>query len=294
MSVWRMVVLAGLAAAGLHSSPAEAYGRDGHRIVCELAYSLMTEAARAEVDRLMAADRIYETFPESCSWADIVRGTIIRESAPWHYTNQPRDDRTIDEGDCAEDGCIISAINMHAEQFANRSNDAETRLQGLKFLAHWIGDIHQPLHVSIEGNRGGNDIPVLWRGERHTNLHRVWDSEIILDYMSETWPWVPERERWRYFMEELAADIPLAHSTVYTDVDPIAWAQESHDIVRSRDFAYFWATEENMIEPGDAYYERGLRISRQRLQLAAVRLAGVLNTLTAPAEGGSMTGPALD
>ena len=89
------------------------------------------------------------------------------------------------------------------------------------------------MHVSIEGDRGGNDIEVLWRGERHTNFHRVWDSEIILDYMSEQWGWAPEATRWSYFADELASEIPLNGVDILTPLDPIAWAQESHDIVRS-------------------------------------------------------------
>ncbi len=280
MTLWmKGLALAGLAAGLLQTAPVEAYGREGHRAVCDLAYRYLSDPARAEIDRLVALDAQFTQFADICSWADEVRGTTHRHTAPWHYINQDRDDPIVDPEDCAEDGCITEAISLHATQFADRSLGDAERLEALKFLSHWLGDIHQPLHVSIEGDLGGNRIDVLWRGERHTNLHRVWDSEIILDYMEETWPFATRDQRVALFADELAAETPLAGVDIYTPLDPIAWAQESHDIVRSREFAYYWARPDQPIEPGDHYYEVNLRTSRQRIQLAGVRLAGLLNQL---------------
>ncbi len=276
----RMVAAAAMLAGLVSVAPAQAYGRDGHRIVCDLAYRYLSDDARTEVDRLVAQDPQFSAFRDICSWADEVRGSTHRHTAPWHYINQDRNDPQVDAEDCAEGGCITSAIDLHAGIFADRSRSDADRLEALKFLAHWMGDIHQPLHVSIEGDRGGNDISVLWRGERRTNLHRVWDSEIILDYMGEEWPWASAQERGDIFANELAASIPLAGVDIYTPLDPIGWAQESHDIVRSREFGYYWArAEDDPIEPGDHYYETGLEISKQRLQIAGVRLAGLLNQI---------------
>tara|TARA_R110000868_G_scaffold207772_2_gene456753 strand:- start:983 stop:1885 length:903 start_codon:yes stop_codon:yes gene_type:complete len=295
----RTLVAGGLVAGLLSlAPPAQAYGRDGHRIVCDLAYRYLSDDARGEVDRLVALDAEFEHFRDICSWADEVRGTTHEFTRTWHYINQDRNDPQVDAEDCAEDGCITSAIDLHAGVFLDRARSDGERLEALKFLAHWLGDIHQPMHVSIEGDRGGNDIDVLWRGERHTNLHRVWDSEIILDYMSEQWGWAPEATRWSYFADELASEIPLNGVEVITPLDPIAWAQESHDIVRSRDFAYYWARADQLIAPGDAYYERGLRISRQELKQGGVRLAGLLNDLVAERQlaalGGAPVAAALD
>jgi len=298
MTKTRFILAAALACGFFSTTPAEAYGRDGHRIVCDIAYRYLTETARTEVDRLISLDPEFDQFRDVCSWADEVRGTTHRHTAPWHYINQDRSDPRVDREDCAENGCVVSAIELHAGVLEDsQASDAE-HLEALKFLAHWMGDIHQPLHVSIDGDRGGNDIPVLWRGERYTNLHRVWDSEIILDYMDEQWPFAPEGQRWSYFADELASTIPLTGSAVYTPVDAVAWAQESHDIVRSRGFAYYWANAEQTIEPGDAYYARALRISRQELSLGGVRLAGVLNQIFSEEmvaqTGGGDAAPAFD
>jgi len=280
MSIFlRALAVASLLSVFVMPTPAQAYGRDGHRIVCDLAYRYLSDETRAEIDRLVDLDPQFDHFRDVCSWADEVRGSTHRHTAPWHYINQERNDPQVDAEDCAENGCITSAINLHAGIFTNRSQSDEARLEALKFLAHWMGDIHQPLHVSINGDRGGNDINVLWRGERHTNIHRVWDSEILLDYMAETWPYLDEGDRWTQLADELAADIPLNGVDIYTPLAPIDWAQESHDIVRSRGFAYYWANADQLIEPGDAYYARNLPVSLQRLKQGGVRLAGLLNQL---------------
>ncbi|MAK64953.1 MAG: hypothetical protein CMF75_09505, partial [Maricaulis sp.] len=205
----RSTAVAAMIAGLVSVEPALAYGREGHRVVCDLAYRHLSDDARSEVDRLISLDPDFQDFRDVCSWADEVRGSTHRHTAPWHYINQDRNDPQVDAEDCAENGCITSAIDLHAGIFADRSRSDEDRLEALKFLAHWMGDIHQPMHVSIEGDRGGNDITVLWRGERRTNLHRVWDSEIILDHMSEAWPWATPSARVHNFTEELAAGIPL-------------------------------------------------------------------------------------
>ena len=100
--------------------------------------------------------------------------------------------------------------------------------------------------------------------------------------------------------DALDAEIPLGGVDVYARLDSIGWAQESHDIVRSREFAYYWARADQTIEPGEAYYQRSLRTSRDRLKQAGVRLAGLLNQLAGEREvaagggGASTVSGALD
>lgn len=289
MNFLRLLVSASLAIVVFNGSDAQAYGRDGHRIVCDLAYRYLSDDARSEVDRLIALDDQFDHFRDVCSWADQVRYSTHNHTRPWHYINQTREDSHIDPEDCAEGGCITSAIDLHAGVFGDTNRSDAERLEALKFLAHWLGDIHQPLHVSIEGDRGGNDIPVLWRGERHTNLHRVWDSEILLDHMREEWPWADEGDRWRHLADSLAAEIPLTGVAVSTPLNSIGWAQESHDIVRSRDFGYLYATAENRIDPGEAYYRNALRVNRNQIKQGSVRLAGLLNLLVSDPEFAAMS-----
>jgi hypothetical protein len=293
MYIVRVLAVACLVVGLVSPSPVEAWARDGHRIVCDLAWRHLNDEARLDVERLIALDPQFDDFREMCSWADLVRGSSHRMSGPWHYTNQRRDDPRIDYEDCANTGCIISAVDAHATIFADRARSDADRLEALKFLAHWLGDIHQPLHVSIEGDRGGNNVPVLWRGTRRTNLHRVWDREILRDHMAELWPDLPANDRWAAFSQSRAgapSDIPAT-----AILDPIAWAQESHDIVRSESFAFYWPDADQPVQADEAYYQRNRLIVAERLELGGLRLANLLNHLVTErnlraASGAQITG----
>lgn len=266
------------------ASPAAAFGRDGHRIVCDIAYDHLTTIARAEVDRLMALDEVYAKFRDACSWADKVRGENRPETAPLHYVGLAREDPVVDLDDCPAEGCVLSAVIDDGTRLADHGLDDRARLEALKFLGHWVGDVHQPLHVSIDGDRGGNDLNALWRGERRSNFHRMWDTEIILDYLGARWAYLPPAARVDQFALELKSELAVAGVEVRAPLDPVPWAQESHDYARSRDIAYQYADADAAYAPGAHYYERHLPDMKKRLKQAGVRLAAVLNTLLDPVE----------
>lgn len=266
----------------MSAAPAAAFGGDGHRAVCALAYRHLSVPARAEVDRLIAFDPDFKRFEDSCSWADRVRGTTHPETAPLHILALEPRDRTVDAADCPADGCVTDAITRHGAILGDRQRADAARLEALKFFAHWVGDIHQPLHVSIKGNRGGNEILLLWRGERTSNLHRVWDSDILLDHLADRWPQTVDGDRWMMLVDELDRELALGDVLPFAAITPIAWAQESHDLVRSRGLAYAGATVGPAYVFGDSYYQRNVPLVRQRIKQAALRIAGVLNTSLTP------------
>lgn len=261
----------------LPHAPAYAFGPDGHYAVCAIAYDHLTPAARREVDRLIGLDPDYEAFRDACSWADIVRNTTHKDTAPYHYVGVERGDEIVDFGDCPKEGCVLKAIVYDAARLGAPALPDAKRLEALKFLAHWIGDVHQPLHVSIEGDRGGNDIKALWRGERLSNFHRMWDSEILLDYMADRWAYLPEEKRREQLVLEMEASMPTRGLVITAVIDPVAWAQESHDYARSRDMAYEYASKDQLYAPGAHYYDRHLPYVKKRIEQAGLRLAGVLN-----------------
>jgi len=156
-------------------SSAHAWGELGHRIVCEIAYAELTPTAKAEVDRLMALDEDFETFGKSCSWAD----THARpRRAEEHYVNVPRDFLGFSRTECPlADKCVLTAIEEDSAVLASNTATDEEKLESLKFLGHWVGDIHQPLHVGFQDDRGGNDIKVT--GLCSGNLHSAWDSCLL-------------------------------------------------------------------------------------------------------------------
>lgn len=279
-TIW-IIVTAVAAPFALSVAPAKAFGGDGHRAICALAYRHLSPPARAEIDRLIALDPDFKRFEDSCSWADRVRGSTHPETAPLHILALEPNDRVVDAADCPTDGCVTDAITKHGAILGDRQRSDMARLEALKFFAHWVGDLHQPLHVSIKGNRGGNEILLLWRGERTSNLHRVWDSDILLDHMGDRWPQTLDGERWKMLVDELDQELALGDVLPFAASAPIAWAQESHDLVRSRSLAYAGASVGPAYVFGDSYYQRNIPLVRQRIKQAALRLAGVLNSMFA-------------
>ncbi len=268
-------------ALALPATPTVAFGGDGHRTICALAYRHLSAPARIEIDRLMALDPDFRRFQDSCSWADRVRGSTHPETAPLHILSLEPNDRVVDASDCPDDGCVTAAVAKHGAILGDRQRTDAERLEALKFFAHWVGDLHQPLHVSIRGNRGGNEILLLWRGERTSNLHRVWDSDILLDHMADRWPETVDGDRWMMLVDELDRELALGDVLPFAAITPIAWAQESHDLVRSRSLAYAGASVGPAYVFGDSYYQRNVPLLRQRIKQAALRLAGVLNSVFA-------------
>lgn len=155
-------------------APAAAWGQDGHWIVCELAYRQLSDDARDAVDRLVAAQSDYETFAEGCHYPD-----EPRKRPTEHYVNYDRSVVRVDAlTEPKNDPNVVSAIIEDAERLGDRSLSNEERGEALLFLGHWVGDIHQPLHVSFADDRGGNSVRK--RGTcAARNLHAVWDTCIL-------------------------------------------------------------------------------------------------------------------
>ena len=157
-------------------SSASAWGETGHRVVCEIAFKELGNNVRKEVVRLIRTDSEYRYFYDSCNWAD--KPTQRSQRGGEHYVNLHRKANGIVSGnECGPPGrCVITAIMKEVNEYSVASTDAG-RLYNLKFLGHWVGDLHQPLHVSFSDDRGGNNIKE--NGPCSGSLHRVWDSCIL-------------------------------------------------------------------------------------------------------------------
>jgi hypothetical protein len=163
-----------LVASVLGSVPpsALAWGKAGHRVVATLAMSLLTPEARAQVTDLLGPN---VTLAEIATWADEVR-TSRPNTGPWHYVNIPREATTHNAArDCAR-GCVVSAIEQSLRLLQDASKDRAVREEALRWVVHFVADLHQPLHALAE-DRGGNDVlsPFM---VRQTNLHRLWDGDL--------------------------------------------------------------------------------------------------------------------
>lgn len=242
-----------------HGTPPKAprWYDEGHRLVARLAESRLTPRAAAAIHELLSG----ESLAAASSWADQIRGQR-RETAPLHYVNIPLgSDAYRPERDCPGGRCIIAAIERDRLILADSSAGPARRAEALRFLVHFIGDLHQPLHVASDGDRGGNDRHVTLLG-RSRNLHEVWDGELLdVDGVSESGTFEELRRTMRSL--DLTA---LERGTV------VDWAMEGHRI----------AAEHAYRLPRDGALGRPyVRLNRPRVDraliAAGVRLALVLN-----------------
>jgi hypothetical protein len=166
----RCFVLALILTAPLSAS---AWGTKGHRVVASIGEDRLTPEARREVTNLLDPGT---TLADISTWADEVRSGRPN-SGPWHYVNIPRGASGYNaQRDCGR-GCVVSAIEQSLRLLQDPTKGKAIRQEALKWVVHLVADLHQPLHA-ITDDRGGNDVPVRFFG-LPSNLHRVWDSEII-------------------------------------------------------------------------------------------------------------------
>ena len=263
----------------LASAPAFAWGNDGHKIICEIAYRNLVPTAKKSVDDLIAADGRFSSFPESCPWPDTIGTDPAYDAKPsWHYLNMRRDDPTVDEGDCDPvRHCVLFAINTYEKRLKDKNLSPKKRAEALEFLSHFVADVHQPMHVSFGDDQGGNKVRVLWLSGEPTNLHFVWDFVAIETEERDQWAFLPPDQRWRRYADKLTQAVTIHDRKTWTGGTPVGWAQESYDLTRSPDLKYANAKKSEILTLGWDYFYRARAIIDQRLEAASIRLATILN-----------------
>jgi hypothetical protein len=237
------------------------WGREGHALIGVIAERHLNPVARAAVGELLEPG---ETLASIGSWADAVRGER-RETSPWHYINLPVSASRGDwRGYCPEAGCVVSIIPEMASRLRNPSLSRLERGEALKFLAHFVGDLHQPLHVADKGDRGGNDVPVVFL-DRPSNLHSIWDTPILM--------WMLENDGG--LRERLTRRVGLWERRKMAGGTLDDWAWEAHAI--SRDVAYQRLPEGTPVVLGADYARHAAPAVEIQLQRAGLRLARILN-----------------
>src|SRR3954452_23520757 len=146
--MWRMVAVVLLSSAPC--SQALAWGKEGHRIVCQIAFDEASPTTRDAITTLIAGDPTFHTFAESCVWPD-----DSRQRPEEHFVDVPHYAQAIVDYQCPlADTCVVSAIALDFGRPKLPEAGPAGHLEALKFLGHWVGDVHQPLHVSFVDDRG--------------------------------------------------------------------------------------------------------------------------------------------
>jgi hypothetical protein len=183
--------------------PASAWGDEGHKVIALIAEHYLDPAVRAKVAGLLAADTDSLTAHDIASeatWADNYRDsdrstTKIRYEATWRWhfvdieLSQPDvaaacfGHPPLPPGVPASKGppqaCVVDKINQFAAELGDPATSASEQLVALKFLLHFVGGLHQPLHASDDHDAGGNKKLVAGEGLNSGNLHHYWDVEFV-------------------------------------------------------------------------------------------------------------------
>lgn len=243
--------------------PAGAWGADGHSIVAEIAERKLNPRAMGAVRDLLGGQI---SLASVSGWADQIQ-MLRPETRGWHFVNIPYESKTYNaETDCnpAPQDCVVNAISRFRAVLRDSSNSHAQRAEALKFLVHFLADIHQPLHTIDRNDAGGSKLEVTFFGAK-TNLHAVWDVALI---QRRTFYWgayvdILDKE---WLQEQLLQ--PLSGKT------PSEWATDAHKL--GVDIAYDLPADLSL---GEDYYKRAQPHVDRQLALAGIRLARLLNDI---------------
>lgn len=240
-----------------------AWAREGHEIIAILAEQRLHPDVRDAVVALLDGT----TFVEAANWADKVRNI---QTAPWHYVNIEITETEYDAAlVCPRDQCVVGQIERFRRVLANADGDMRKRQKALKYLIHFVGDLHQPLHAGENDDHGGNDVQVEFIGEtinpyshKPWNLRAVWDSGILEERDPDA----------HHYAERLNAWLHTQPAGTFQGGSVVDWAMESHDI--ARDHVYVLPEDRKL---GEHYYRANVPVVDHQLAKAGVRLATLLN-----------------
>jgi hypothetical protein len=311
------VILVSVGAVGL-ASPAWSWGCKGHQVVALIAEKRLNPRARLMVAEILDASPIDPELPRFCgesspdgfadssTWADDER-SVRPDTAGWHFLDIPRG---APRGDFAQycptsSGCVTSAIAEQLTVLRNPGASDRAHADALRYVIHFIGDLHQPLHATTNDDRGGNCVPVAFfdrvpeetnavKEDYRPNLHGIWDTDIIEHFtQGRTAQQIADE-----LESKFKAQIP---SWVSEPVDLASWAWESHQA--AEDTVYGDLPVKVTIETprpvntcadddhistrmlklheqlGGDYQKASEGVIQERLTRAGVRLAAVLNAL---------------
>lgn len=273
---------------------AQAWGPEGHALVADIAQAHLDGRAKSEVARLLARDDdgAKTRLDEISSWADAIRSQR-RKSGPWHYVDIPLHAAGFDaQRDCRrgrsrrhrdETNCVVAKLPQFVAILRDRSRPDADRLEALKWVVHLTADIHQPLHDADDGDGGGNARVLYYNGNR-TNLHALWDMNIIETHYHWRlgWNFSFDHDAVRAKAAELDRQITPTQRAAWAwpkgvaqiDAASVAWANDGHALARQA-----YARLPADFPPGwdRAYQDWAWPVVREQVQKAGVRLAAILN-----------------
>lgn len=249
------------------SLPAFGWGVEGHSLIARIAWVQLTPAVQAKVSEILGPG---VTIQSIASWADNIRSQR-RDTGPWHFIDIPIDKPHLDMArDCPKDGCVITKIEEFEKKLKDPATPADQRKEALMFLVHFVGDMHQPLHCSDNGDQGGNKVIVQFGerapSDRPYNLHSLWDSGLLGK--------LPKEDD---LFAVYSAD-SQKHAKKWDKGTVEEWADQNHKIAQKITYGKLPKEPAGTPEPIDAAYEKKADVViREQIEKAGARLAYLLN-----------------
>ncbi len=255
----------------------------GHQLVGALAQRLLDPKASAEVATLLVGEPD-PTLAGVATWADTLRSSDperFRQTSRWHYINALGGGCDFDvQRDCPDGNCAVAALENQIRILGDRSQPLAARRDALKWVVHLVGDLHQPLHAGNRPDAGGNRFQISLRtaiqpedyarnryvdGLMGTNLHSVWDFYILAS----------RRLDLAQYTAALASEdnSPAITTQARSLTTPLQWAEESCRLIDAK--AIY--PPENKHKMTSYYLEQMRPLAERRVEVAAVRLADILN-----------------
>ena len=280
---------------------AAAWGNEGHQIVCQIAFDRLSPAGKMLLQAIQADlsnvqdpfrgctggcatshpdDGRSLTFQVGCIWPDESRRDTFKDTYEYHFINVSSVFTEFSlERDCALLDCAVVGIQRFARYLTlppGSSREKERRVLSVRFLGHFVGDLHQPLHVGFTEDLGGNTINVKWKigatTTISTELHAVWDTQ-ILKRAGMTLNAAATGDM-------LASQITPAQASMWGGFDISSWARESFALAQAKAYVKPDGTKVMQNDVlGDDYFDAARPVVEEQLKKAGVRLANLIEAV---------------
>ena len=238
------------------------WGSTGHRVVAEVASNYLTNNSKDKIEKILDG----ETIVHASMYADDIKSDKrYSEYYDWHFINMELEENYGDTVP-SKKGDVYIAINRCLDILESDSVSDSDKTFYLKLLIHFVGDLHQPLHIGRYDDRGANRIYVKWFG-RNSNLHRVWDSEMINSHNMSYTELAKNLPNWDFLVN-------TKESKAFERSDILDWVNEIHEY--TNDIYNDVSIDDKL---GYEYQYKNFDTVRELLLLGGLRLAKILNYL---------------
>ena len=259
------------------SVSALSFSSQGHQLICQMAFDQLTPPEQTQLLEQIKPMG-WQSYAIACMWPDSQeKQAIKRKKLGAHYINLQRGTLRLASQDCGQnEACLFTAINK--ERQAIKQLKSKKAAQQLAYLGHWLGDIHQPMHVSFADDYGGNRMAVKDATECARNFHNLWDW-CLLDFV-----WQQQRELQEATIKQKSAWLlsKFANESVEQG-DVLLWANQSYEITQSKEMGYCQAAgclqTSKKIAIDIEYYQSQSEVVLVQIHAASSRLAGLLRQM---------------